>query len=51
MLVYPDHLQVLTPRRVWGALVHSARGEVPDETSCPAQEASSIPILTLNDPR
>ena len=51
MLVYPEFLQVLTPRRVRDTLVYSARGEISDETSCPAQEASSSPILTLNYPR
>ena len=51
MVVYPDHLQVLTPRRVCDALVYSARGGMADETSCPAQEASSDPILTYIDPR
>ena len=35
MLVYPRHLQVLTPRRVRDTLVYSAQGEVPDETSFP----------------
>ena len=31
--------------------LYSALGEIPDGTSCPAQEASSNPIVTLNDPR
>ena len=51
MLVYPDNAQVLTPRAVRDTLVYSAREEVPDEISCPAQEASSDKKLTLNDPR
>ena len=31
ILAFPDHLQVLTPRGAGDALVHSARGEIPDE--------------------
>ena len=45
MLVYPDHLQLLTLVRIRDTLFYSARGEILDETSCPAQEASSNPIL------
>ena len=31
-LGYPDHLLVLTPRRVYDTLAHSARGEIPGQT-------------------
>ena len=50
-LAHPDRLQVLTPRKAGDRPFYSARGEIPDETSCPAQEASSYLILTLNYPR
>ena len=39
MLAYPDHLELLTPGTIRDTLVYSARGEIPEETSCPAQEA------------
>ena len=54
IIVCPDHLQVQTPRRLRRTLDYSARGEIPDVTFCPAQEAFSnsiCPRVHLPDTR